>query len=75
MAEPLKNIFFTARGGTSRKVFQISENTYAAGTYALSRRHSFADRTTRKHYPGPHTLTVIANGVAQAQAAFHLKNA
>jgi hypothetical protein len=62
--------FVKARGGTSRKVFQISENVYAPGTYSLNRRHSFADRTTRKHHAGKHTLTIIANGVEQAQATF-----
>jgi hypothetical protein len=60
--------YVKARGQTSRKVFQIREDTFAPGRHTIRRKHSFADMSTRKHYPGAHRLTVVANGVKQATA-------
>jgi 3-methyladenine DNA glycosylase AlkC len=67
--------YVKARGQRSRKVFQHSEKTYAPGFHRLDKAHSFADRTTRKHYPGAHRLTIIVNGEEQAGADFWLEEA
>lgn len=55
--------FVKAKGKTSRKVFHITETTYPPGTYPFSKSYTFRDRTTRKHYPGSHQVSVIINGV------------
>jgi len=55
--------FVKANDKTSKKVFQIIENEYQPGTYTLKRKHSFANLTTRKHYPGIHKISIIVNGV------------
>lgn len=55
--------FVKARGQASRKVFQIAEGDYDAGTHVFRRKHSFQERTTRKHYPGAHRVTLVVNGV------------
>ncbi len=66
-------IFYVkAKGQLSKKVFKITENVYAPGTHAISRKHSLADMSTRKHFPGAHHLAVIVNGVEMAHASFDL---
>jgi hypothetical protein len=64
-----------ARGQLSRKVFQIREATYPPGRHRLSRKHSFQERSTRKHYPGEHRLSIIVNGVEKAEISFQLEEA
>jgi 3-methyladenine DNA glycosylase AlkC len=55
-------------GKTSDKVFQIREDTFAPGEHEISRKISFADQSTRKHYPGPHRISIVVNGVGKAEA-------
>jgi hypothetical protein len=64
--------YIKAKGQLSKKVFKITENVYAPGTHAISRKHSLADMSTRKHFPGAHHLAVIVNGVEMAHASFDL---
>jgi len=77
-AEPLKVRlelavdYVKASGKTSRKVFQIREDTFAPGRHNIRRKFSFADMSTRKHYPGAHRLAVVANGVEGAAAMVHV---
>ncbi len=60
-----------ARGKSSRKVFKISERAFEPGVReTIRRRQTFKDMTTRKHYAGEHTLSVIVNGVEMASARF-----
>ncbi|MCP4900762.1 MAG: DNA alkylation repair protein [bacterium] len=64
--------FVKARGKVSRKVFQIKEATYLPGDYEVSRGHSFADMSTRRHYPGEHQLEIIVNGIEKARVTLQL---
>ncbi|MCL2520333.1 MAG: DNA alkylation repair protein [Spirochaetaceae bacterium] len=65
--------YVKANGKTSRKIFQISEVTLKAGEDKLySKNHSFANLSTRKHYPGVHTLTLIVNGVERVSLDIEL---
>jgi 3-methyladenine DNA glycosylase AlkC len=64
--------YVRGRGELSRKVFAIRSGRFAPGRCAIARKLSFADRSTRRHYPGRHHLTVIANGVEQATASVEL---
>jgi len=64
--------FAKAKGKISKKVFKISENTYKPGDHEKSGKHSFADLSTRKHYPGEHKISIIVNGVEKTQAIFTL---
>jgi 3-methyladenine DNA glycosylase AlkC len=54
--------FMKANGKLSKKVFQIIEKEYEPGRHLLSRKHSFVDMTTRRHYPGEHRISIIVNG-------------
>jgi 3-methyladenine DNA glycosylase AlkC len=62
-----------ARGQLSRKIFQLGEATYAPGCHRLARKHSFQDRSTRKHYPGEHRLAILVNGVEKARVSLQLE--
>ena len=65
--------FVKANGKTSTKVFQISEKGRVGDAINFTRSHKFTELTTRKHYAGVHTLTVIVNGQKAAFADFELK--
>ena len=65
-----------ANGRQSRKVFQISETSLMANqekTYIKT--HSFADLSSRKHYPGIHSLTLIVNGTERGKLDFEVLEA
>lgn len=60
-----------AGGRRSRKVFQLSELSMKKDERrAYTRAHSFADASTRRHYPGPHAVTLIVNGAARGTLEF-----
>lgn len=44
------------------------DNTFQkAGRVERTRTHCWADLTTRKHYPGIHRISLMANGVLLAE--------
>ncbi len=64
-------ITFARPGGReSRKVFQLSEKRFTPGSHTITKRHAFADLSTRKHHPGRHTVEIIINGNRAALARF-----
>jgi len=65
--------FVKANGKHSAKIFQIIEKTYKLGNYTIKRKHSFADMSTRKHYPGEHRISIIINGEKKADGTIDLK--
>jgi hypothetical protein len=65
--------YVKAKGQHSKKVFKITENDYNPGIHTISRKHSFADMSTRKHYPGTHHVAIIVNGVEMGKVSFELK--
>lgn len=64
--------YVKANGTTSRKLFKMTENLYAPGSYRYSRNLSFRNLTTRTHYPGPHRIAIVVNGRELASEAFLL---
>ncbi len=63
----------TLSGKISNKVFKIKELELLPGQSDLIARHqSFQDFTTRKHYPGPHQLRILVNGMALAEGEFEV---
>lgn len=64
--------YVKSTGRTSPKVFQIKEVKLAPGTHAVTRKHSFRDLSTRKHYPGSHIIEVVVNGEVKAGVAVEL---
>ncbi len=65
--------YMKSSGSQNRKLFRISENIYQPGqTYSFSKKISFADLTTRKHYPGKHALAIVVNGNEMVTEQFKL---
>ena len=65
--------YVKANGGQTRKIFQISETSLIAHQEkAFRKTHSFADLSSRKHYPGIHSLVLIVNGVEQTKLDFEV---
>jgi 3-methyladenine DNA glycosylase AlkC len=65
--------YVKTKGGTSRKIFQISEAEFMPKqNYTIARKQRFQDFTTRKHYAGTHTLVIIANGQVMSEVKFEV---
>lgn len=57
------------------KIFHISESNLNQGqTKCYTKKHSFANLSSRKHYSGEHFITVIVNGAEQNRQAFNVFN-
>lgn len=67
--------FIKANGKTSRKSFLLSDKTVAGGVHlAGTRKHSFSEMTTRRHYPGNHRIVLLVNGQEVAETVLTLKS-
>ncbi|WP_251008747.1 hypothetical protein [Curtobacterium sp. ISL-83] len=65
--------FLRANGSANPKTFELgSRRLPPNATVVITKTHSFRPITTRTYYPGPHWLTVQANGVLSPRAAFNL---
>ena len=65
--------YVKANGKTSRKIFKLSEVSLKANEKkSYTRKHSFVDLSTRKHYPGIHSVTLIVNGAEQGTLDFEV---
>ena len=64
--------FVKANGRLSRKIFQLADSDHSEKTRNFSRKHSFRQMSTRKHYPGVHTLAILINGEEKASRSFEL---
>ena len=65
--------YVKASGKRTRKIFKISEPSLKENikkTY--TKIHSFADTSSRKHYPGIHSITLIVNGTEQGTLDFEV---
>jgi len=66
--------FVKANGATRRKVFKLRRiDLGAAARVQFASTVSFADLTTRRHYPGRHRLEALINGAPHPLAAFHVR--
>ena len=66
--------FVKANGATKRKVFKLRRlDLPAGGRVQLASTVSFADLTTRRHYPGRHRLDALVNGTVHPLAAFDVR--
>jgi len=66
--------FQRANGSVRPKTFKIGTRRLAAGeSVVVTKSHSFRRITTRTYYPGPHFVTVQANGLVSPQADFQLR--
>jgi len=62
-----------ANGSATPKVFKLSTRTLAPGEQLdIAKTHSFRPITTRRYYPGEHSIALQINGVPTEAAAFEL---
>ncbi len=61
----------TKSGALSRKVYRIGDGV-VDGRRCYSRKRSFRDLSTRKHYPGEHAISIIVNGRESRKKRFRL---
>ncbi len=62
-----------SRGQTTPKVFKLKQATLAPGeTLHIAKKHSFRPISTRKYYPGEHTVEVQINGLLYAHQSFQV---
>lgn len=65
--------YVKSNGKRNRKIFKISETSLKRNEKKLyCKKHSFADVSIRKHYPGIHSITLIVNGVEKGILDFQL---
>ena len=63
--------FLKANGTLSKKIFKIKEKSYSAKHQeVITKKHSFKQLTSRKHYPGVHKLSIVVNGVEYESISF-----
>ncbi|MDF1544513.1 MAG: DNA alkylation repair protein [bacterium] len=66
--------YVTKMGKQSPKVFKMSERSIDPGaTVPIKLKHTFADNSTRKHYPGRHVVSIQLNGVVHQSLKFDLE--
>ncbi len=66
--------FVKSGGKCSRKLFLLSDKTAGGGTRITGvHKHSFADLTTRRHYPGRHRIVLLVNAQEIAQTEIEIK--
>jgi len=66
--------YVKSNGKRNRKIFQISEISLKENQKKpYTKKHSFADVSTRKHYSGIHAIALIVNGVECGVLEFELK--
>ncbi len=66
--------FLKANDKLSRKIFKITENSYKPSSYEFTKKHSFKEMTTRKHYAGGHQISIIVNGEDKVNMSFDVIN-
>lgn len=65
--------FVKASGKTSRKQFLLTDKPCVGGSVLKgTRRHSWAELSTRRHYPGLHRIVLLVNGRETAWAELEL---
>ncbi len=66
--------FMKANGMQSQKVFKIGEADYPQQQKFVEKYYSFKPISTRRYYPGEHTLSILVNGQMFTQGSFLLRD-
>lgn len=62
-----------ASGKLSPKIFKIGEYELQESQISFSKKQSFKEMTTRKHYPGKHELAIVVNGKELVRHSFEVE--
>lgn len=66
--------YVKANGNLSKKIFMISQNEIKQNIKKFSKKQSFKNMTTRKHYSGKHYISIIVNGKEKEKRSFFLND-
>ncbi len=65
--------YVKSAGKLSKKVFRLREGNFEPGKkYTITKNQHFKDLTTRKHFTGAHTLSIIVNGIELEKIQFNV---
>ncbi|MDF2942215.1 MAG: putative alkylation repair enzyme [Herbinix sp.] len=65
--------FIKSNGKSSRKLFLLTDKIVQGSTHLVgTRKHSFADLSTRRHYSGTHRIVLLINGEEAAQTEINI---
>jgi 3-methyladenine DNA glycosylase AlkC len=64
--------FVKANNKMSTKVFKFIEGEYDKSKINLHKKHSFRQMSTRTHYPGKHSASLLVNGVELGKFSFEV---
>ena len=62
--------YVKANGKLQAKTFKINKKDLDGEIISISKKHSFKEMSTRKHYPGKHLLKIKINGVIYGESEF-----
>lgn len=65
--------YMKANGKRAPKRYKCSDKPYAPGRHHVKKKQSFKVISTRRFYPGEHTLDILVNGKRMASVSFELK--
>jgi 3-methyladenine DNA glycosylase AlkC len=58
----------------TKKVFMLTQGKLEMKSKTFTKKQSFQDMTTRKHYPGEHFISILINGEEKARGVFLVEN-
>ena len=58
----------------NKKVFMISQNEIKSSSKKFTKKQSFKNMTTRKHYLGKHFIAILINGEEILKKEFYLND-
>lgn len=80
--EPIENIrieyaieYLKANNRHNKKVFMLTQGRLESTQKTFTKKQSFKDMTTRKHYSGQHFISVLINGEEKVRGEFVVDNA
>lgn len=65
--------YLKSNNSYNRKVFMISQNEIKTFSKSFSKKQSFKNMTTRKHYKGKHYISILINAEEKIKGEFLLK--
>ncbi|MDO8454686.1 MAG: DNA alkylation repair protein, partial [Sulfurimonas sp.] len=78
--EPIGNVrveylieYLKSNKNHNKKVFMVSQNEIKSLSKSFSKKQSFKNMTTRKHYFGKHYISILINGEEKVRSEFLLK--
>jgi len=65
--------YMKSKGKTSKKIFMIFQGEVKEKSKKFSKKQSFKNMTTRKHYEGIHNISIVINGTNKISKSFLLE--